>query len=102
MILEVWQTLVIVGLAASGAAFVAKKAPVYTGLASLGVWLVVGYGALEIELVVGGSLETVAEPAVAALAFGNALLSVIVIVAAATGSYGADDEGVPNPTVSGR
>lgn len=90
--------LIAVGCGVSYLAFVAKRAAVYTSLASLGVWLVVGYGATAIDTV--GNDGTIneaaaAEPAIAALAFGNALLSGIVLLAAATGAY---DAGTTEPT----
>lgn len=98
MLVQVWQVLVLVGVGASAAAFVYKKAPLYTGLANMGVWAVIGYGSLELQKSVGGS--AVAETPVAALAFGNAFLSILVIVAAATGAYGDEtDSEVPDPTV---
>lgn len=97
MLVQVWQVLVLVGVCASAAAFVLKKAPLYSGLANMGLWAVIGYGSLELQKSVGGA--TTAETPIAALAFGNAFLSVLVIVAAATGAYGdEDDSEVPNPT----
>jgi Fe2+ transport system protein B len=90
MILEVLLVLLILGAGSSYAAFVAKRAPVYTGLANLAIWLLVAYGATSIDLVSdSGALQegVASEPALAVLGFGNALLSVLVILAAAAGEY---------------
>lgn len=95
MILEVLMLLVIVGVLASGAAMVAKVAPMYTSLMSFGIWVVVGYGATSIDLVTdAGALEeaVATEPALAVLAFGNAALSFIVMIATLTGNFETGDE----------
>ena len=102
MILELLIVLIVLGAAASGAAMVWKRAPLYTGLASLAIWMVVGYSSSSIDLVTdsGGIEEGVAsEPALAALAFGNAALSFLVVLAAATGQFSAADESGTDRTV---
>jgi hypothetical protein len=96
VLVQVWQVLVLVGVGASAAAFVYKKAPLYSGLANMGIWSVIGYGSLELQKSIGGT--TTAETPFAALAFGNAFLSLLVIAAAATGAYGDEsDSEVPDP-----
>ena len=98
MVFELLLLLMLLGGGASYLAFVAKKAPVYTSMANLGLWLLVAYGATSIDFIQdNGQLETAvaAEPALAVIAFGNAMLSGLVLIAAATGNYG--DSEAPDP-----
>lgn len=95
MILELLLVLILVGTGASAAAMVYKRAPLYTGLASLATWLVIGYASTSIDTIAddGTIQESVAAaPELSVLAFGNAFLSAIVVVAAATGSYATGEE----------
>lgn len=85
--------LCFLGAGATYLAFVAKRAPVYTSLASAGIWLVVGYSSTAIDTVAQDgtvSAAVTSEPALAALAFGNALLSLVVTLAAAKGEFTDD------------
>lgn len=101
MILSVLLTLIAIGTLASGALYIAKAAPVYSGIASLTIWLVIGYSATSIDLIHEGQLQEAAasEPALAFLAYGNAAISAIALLAAVIGTgpyadsdvYGAGD-----------
>lgn len=100
MILEVLLAMLAIGTIAS-AAMALKVAPLYTSLMSFATWLVIAYSASSIDLVTetGGLEEGVAsEPALAVLAFGNAAISLLIVVASATGKYATDEEtGIDQP-----
>ena len=95
MLFRMVLLLMVLGAVTSAAAFVFKRAPVYSSMANLAIWLTVGYGATSIDFVdeTGNVNEAVAsEPTVAVLAFGNAALSAVVLIAAATGQFATDEE----------
>ena len=101
MLLSVYLALILVGSGASYQAMVAKRAPVFTSIASAGVWSVVGYAGTSLDTVADGgpiNAAAAAEPAVSALAFGTAILSLIVTLAAAKGEFA--DDGLAPPTQS--
>lgn len=90
MLLSVLITLCVLGSGASYLAMVSKRAPVFTAIASTGLWVVVGYSATSIDVAANdGTISTgvAAEPALSALAFGMSLLSIIVTLAAAKGEF---------------
>lgn len=94
MILEVLLALLAIGTIAS-AAMALKIAPLYSSLMSAIVWLVVAYSSTSIDLTTetGGLEEGVAaEPALAVVAFGNAAISILIVVASTIGDYAADEE----------
>lgn len=95
MIFELMLILIVMATFWAGVAMVWKKAPLAAGLISMAHWVVLGYGASSIDFVQdNGQLEegVGAEPALIVLSFGMALLSLLVVVAAATGSYATDEE----------
>lgn len=94
MILEVLVALIAVGTIAS-AAMALRVAPLYSSLMSFAVWIVIAYSATSVDLVTdAGALEegVSSEPALAVLAFGNAAISLLIVVAAAIGEYGDDEQ----------
>lgn len=92
MIWQAWAILVLAGLGSAYLAFVEKRAAVYTSLASAGIFFVAAFGSLEIETQFTTSMEL----GIAALCALQALVSVVVFIAAATGQYGEpDDEDTP-------
>jgi len=105
MIIDVWLALFAAGLGTSACAFVWKKAALYTSLMNLVVWGVVAFTALDLTIVTnaGETVTATAEP-VFYVAAANALVSLPVIVLAATGKYGdaAEDGGVGGIDVPGR
>lgn len=101
MLVSVYLALILVGSGASYLSMVAKRAPVFTSIASAGVWSVVGYAGTSLDTVANdGTINSAAaaEPAVSALAFGTAILSLIVTLAAAKGDFA--DNGIAPPTRS--
>lgn len=94
MILEVLLALLVIGTIAS-AAMALKVAPLYSSLMSAMCWLVIAYSSTSIDLVTEtGALEegVAAEPALAVLAFGNAAISLLIVVASTIGDYASDEE----------
>lgn len=92
MLWPVWVVLVLVGTLWSYFAFVAKAAPIWSGLMTVGFWTVAGFGAFAIEMPDGAGGTIVAtETAAAILAFTVSAAGVLVTLAAATGQYGAPD-----------
>lgn len=90
MMLPVLLALMGLGAISSTAVFGLRSAPVYSGLANLAIWLTVAYSASSIDTIAqDGTVQAAAtaEPALSALAFGNAALSAIAVLAAATGNY---------------
>ncbi|MCU4926917.1 hypothetical protein OB905_13160 [Halobacteria archaeon AArc-dxtr1] len=101
MILEVLLALLAIGTLAS-AAMALKVAPVYSAMMSMAVWLVVAYASTSVDVLLATNDEvvthTVNEPALAILAFGNAAISLIILVAAVAGQYGAGEQtGIDEP-----
>lgn len=88
MIWQAWTLLVLAGLGSAYLAFVAKRAPAYTSLATTGTFAVAAIGALELET----QFTTSTEMGIAILAAMQSLLGVVVFIAALTGQYGEPDE----------
>lgn len=92
MIWQAWAILVLAGLGSAYLAFVEKRAPVYTSLASTGIFAVAAIGSLEIETQFTTSMEL----GIAILCALQSLLGTLVFIAALTGQYGEpDDEDTP-------
>lgn len=102
MLVEIWLALFAAGVLTSIAAFAVKKAALYASVMNLFIWLVVAVAAFDVTVVTNaGETVSVAAPAVAVLALVNAVASLPVAYAAATGTYGDDDgptDGVTDPT----
>jgi len=94
MIWQVWSILVLAGLGSAYLAFVAKRAPVYTSLMTVGIMTVAALGSLQVET----QFTTSAEYGVSILFGLNGVLAMIVFVAAITGQYGDPD---PEDTPTG-
>ena len=98
MILEILILLCILG-AGTSYLMITKRAPVFSSLASLSIWLVVGFGATSIDLVTdSGSVETAvaSEPGLVVLAFTTAGISFLVLIDALRGNFSADERDVPD------
>ena len=99
MILWILLALIALGTVSSIAAFGLRAAPVYSSLANIAIWLTVAYSATSIDTIAddGTLVEAAAsEPALSVLAFGNAAISVVVLLAAATGNYERTDAETPD------
>lgn len=101
MIWQAWAILVLVGSGAAYLAFVPKKAPVFTSLATIGTFSVAAIGSLDLVDASSTSPYHATETG-AAILFGlGAVVASIVFLAALTGQYGdTDDEDDPTGGVA--
>lgn len=92
MIWQVWALLVLVGSGSAYLAFVPKRAPVFTSLATIGTFSVAALGATNLRLYSHGTAYQHVEMSVAILCALTACTGAIVFLAAITGQYGETDE----------
>jgi len=93
MIWQAWAILVLVGSGAAYLAFVPKRAPIFTSLATVGAFAVAALGSLDLVVVGDGSAPYhAAEQGIAILLGLTAVVGGIVFLAALTGQYGDPDQ----------
>lgn len=92
MIWQVWALLVLVGSGSAYLAFVPKRAPVFTSLATIGTFSVASLGSQNIVTYSNGSRFAHMEMSVSVLCALTAVAGSIVFLAAITGQYGETDE----------
>ena len=95
MLVHAWLALVGIGVLTTGAA-IGKRASVFSAGASIPVWLVAAYGALNIEVPVDGTDPvTFNEPGLAVLALVPGLLCVALFYLALVGRWNREND--PDP-----
>lgn len=91
MNIAAWGLLFAATVVVSMTAFVAKEAPVYSSLSAFVGWLLLAFGATNMEWVSHGDPVSWTEPAVVVFCGFQAAVSLLVLFASVAGEYGAND-----------